>query len=329
MASHTIWTDIARVARLAPTPHNTQPFRLRPRGDDVAEVLLVSERLLPEEDHGNLYVMSAFGIFASTLERAARQFGRALSVDPVVALEPAKLTHASGVVLLGHARLGAACDRAPEEELLASRRTSRLPYRDEPVEVGALAEMVRVTAAGGHRLLTHDAADVVKSLLHLNARAIIDNLQLGSEREEIRGWHRLGATPEHGDGLWQKPMNQPAWELWTAFAMPRAFAIPGLRDFAVHRYLKTQAGTRHVALLCGAFATWPELVAAGRTLMELWLVMATHRIYMQPFGSMLTNPVYAEELVRRFQVRDCWLIFRFGYSDVPPAAPRLESILLP
>jgi len=46
MALQTIWTDIARVARLAPTPHNTQPFRLRPTGDDVAEILLVSERLL-------------------------------------------------------------------------------------------------------------------------------------------------------------------------------------------------------------------------------------------------------------------------------------------
>jgi hypothetical protein len=27
-------------------------------------------------------------------------------------------------------------------------------------------------------------------------------------------------------------------------------------------------------------------------------------------------------------VDDCWLVFRFGYSDVPPRAPRLESILI-
>ena len=34
--------------------------------------MLLTERLLPAEDHGNLYVTSAFGVFAVALERAAR-----------------------------------------------------------------------------------------------------------------------------------------------------------------------------------------------------------------------------------------------------------------
>jgi hypothetical protein len=38
--------------------------------------------------------------------------------------------------------------------------------------------------------------------------------------------------------------------------------------------------------------------------------------------------VYSAEIARRFGVDDCWLVLRLGYSDVPPRAPRLESILL-
>ena len=62
--------------------------------------------------------------------------------------------------------------------------------------------------------------------------------------------------------------------------------------------------------------------------MELWLEMANHDVYMQPMGSMLTNPRYAAEIARRFDVSDCWLVLRLGYSDEPPRAPRLKNILI-
>jgi hypothetical protein len=322
------WDGIAGLARCAPTPHNTQPFRIRPRGMADAELVLVADRLLPEEDHGNLYVASSFGIFASTMERAGRHFGISVRTSPVDSLDVGALTRRSGSVVVGHARIEGACPREPADDLLAARRTSRLPYHDRPIDPAAIATLVRTAEASGHRMLVESDPNVVGPLLRLNAAAIIDNLQLDSEREEIRKWHRLGETPEHGDGLWQTPMNQPAWELRSAFAVPWMFSLPGLRAFAIHRYLKTQAGTRYVGLLCGPFARWPELVVSGRMLLDLWLSMTASGIYMQPFGSMLTNPVYARMIAERYEVGDCWLIFRLGHSDPPPRSPRLASILI-
>jgi len=61
--------------------------------------------------------------------------------------------------------------------------------------------------------------------------------------------------------------------------------------------------------------------------MAFWLEMAAHDVYMQPMGSMLTNAKYVDAIARQFDVDDCWLVFRFGYSDVPPRAPRLRSIV--
>jgi len=323
------WERIADLARLVPTPHNTQPFRIIPRDASRAELVLLTERLLPREDHGNLYVTSSFGAFAVALERAAAHCGIALGVEPVAALDPDGLEARGPRVVLGTAEQRGPA-RSEPAELLAARRTSRLPYHDRAIDPGALAAMASVVERGGHRLLVHDDPAVVASLLRLNAEAVIDNLLLEDEREEIRGWYRFGATPDAGDGLWQVPLNQPAWEIRAAFATPWLFQWPGFRQFGVWRYLRTQRGTRHIALVCGAFRTWPELYAAGRMLMAFWLEMARHGVYMQPMGSMLTNPRYAAEIARRFAVQGdtCWLVLRMGYSDEPPRAPRLTDILL-
>jgi hypothetical protein len=322
-----VWERIGSLARLAPTPHNTQPFRIRPRGER-AELVLLTERLLPREDHGNLYVAASFGTFAVSLELAALHFGHELHVTPVSELHTDGLEGRGPEVVVGHAELGS--ERVPQATaaLLEARRTSRLHYHDRAIDPAALSALSRVASSYGHRFIEHGDANIVDPLLKLNAEAIVDNLQLDGEREEIRGWHRLGPTPEFGDGLWQEPMNQPAWELWSAFAVPSAFKLPGLRGFAVQRYLKTQRGTKHIALFCGRFKLWPELYQAGRMLHDIWLEMARHEIYMQPMGSMLTNPHYIAEIARRFGCDDCWLVLRLGYSDPPPRAPRLERILV-
>jgi hypothetical protein len=321
------WEEIASLARLAPTPHNTQPFRILPHGDR-ADLVLLTERLLPREDHGNRYVVSAFGIFTATLERAARHFGYEVSVEPIAALDPDGLETRGPRVVLGEGRITGRRTPDAQGDLLDARRTSRLPYHDRAVEPDALRAFAAVAAAGGHRLIEHGDAAVVGPLLRLNAEAIIDNLELADERKEIRQWTRLGATPAFGDGLWKAPMNQPAWELWSAFAVPWMFRLPWMRGFAIRRYLATQRGTRNIALLCGRFQHWPDLYAAGRILQTLWLEMAARNVYMQPMGSMLTNPTYAREIARRFGCDDCWLVFRLGYSDPPPRAPRLERIVL-
>src|SRR5947207_15184033 len=99
------WHAIGELARLAPTPHNTQPYRIRPLAGDRAELVLVCDRLLPAEDAGNAYVLSAFGIFAATLEHAARANGFAVTVISEPAIDGASLHRRSGDVVVGRATL--------------------------------------------------------------------------------------------------------------------------------------------------------------------------------------------------------------------------------
>jgi hypothetical protein len=322
------WAEIAELARRAPSPHNTQPFRIRPRDATRAEIVLLCERLLPREDHGNLYMASSAGIFMAAIERAGAHLGQRVSCHAVEGFEPGPLERTDEPRCIGYAEVTGTLAPVAQPELLELRRTSRLPYDDRLVDPDVIQNMTSALGAFGQRLIVVSDRDAVTRLLELNIEALLENLTIDIERREIEGWYRYGPTPEHGDGLWEKPMNQPAWESRLAFLTPRVFRWPGLREFAARRYLRTQRGTRHIGLIMGAFSAWPELVQAGRGLLELWLTMARHGVYMQPFGSMLTNPAYARRLADDFGVGDCWLLFRFGHSEAPPRAPRLESILL-
>jgi hypothetical protein len=122
-------------------------------------------------------------------------------------------------------------------------------------------------------------------------------------------------------------MNQPRWEMRLALRYPRLLLLPGISSIARRQCLRAQAATRHVALLRGPFGSWLDLVEAGRMLMQLWLSMTRRGVYMLPFGSMVTNAGCKDYLHERFSAEDIWFVLRFGYSAVPPKAPRLDSVL--
>ena len=137
--------DRSRAWPRRPTTRSRSGFV--PRGPERAELVLLTERLLPREDHGNLYVASAFGIFAATLERAARHFGHEVTVEPVGAAGPRQPRGPRAAQSCsGEARITGRRPPAPQADALDARRTSRLPYHDRAVDPDALARLRRVAA---------------------------------------------------------------------------------------------------------------------------------------------------------------------------------------
>jgi len=321
------WQQLAELARLAPTPHNTQPFRIRPLSARVAQIVILRERMLPVEDTDNLYVLSSFGIFAETLACAGRHLGLTLATTLAEAIEPAAIGPGTGPVVLGCVEIEGRCAAEEHRTVLEARRTSRLPYEDRRVDSRALDEFTCIAASHGHRFESFTDPAVVQDVLRRNVRALLENNRKTAELAELRRWIRIADTPAIGDGLWPGPMNQPRWEMRLALKFPRLFLLPGISSLATAKYLRTQAGTRHVAIIRGPFESWPDLVVAGRMLMQLWLSMTRHGVYMLPFGSMITNSDCNRHLREAFGADDIWFILRFGYSPVPPKAPRLASVL--
>ena len=74
-------------------------------------------------------------------------------------------------------------------------------------------------------------------------------------------------------------------------------------------------------------ATATPLRSAACALAALWTAMTVHGISLHPYGSTLTNPWHARQVADRFGVQDGWLLVRFGTGVVPPASPRLVSVV--
>src|SRR5262245_52901793 len=173
-----VWDQLCDLARRAPSPHNTQPFRLRPTSADRADLVVVCDRLLPVEDRRNRYVLSACGLFVDALERAGDAVGVAVDVELRSDVEPAALTLDSGTVVVGTVRGSPDGPAEPSAAYpLERRRTSRLPYDGRAVPAERIEELEAIAVSFGHRLHVDSTDEGVDWVLRQNVLAIIDNLQ--------------------------------------------------------------------------------------------------------------------------------------------------------
>ena len=69
-----------------------------------------------------------------------------------------------------------------------------------------------------------------------------------------------------------------------------------------------------------------DFTTATSTVAMLTAIPVAHGLYLQPFGSVITNPTSHGRLAERLEVpegdRDLWLLLRLGYSAEPPRSPR-------
>ena len=175
---------------------------------------------------------------------------------------------------------------APEEQrtLLEARAPRDCPDEDRLVAPQALAAFARIAAESGHCFESFAQAATVRDVLQRNVT------RGAGEQSQGRGARGSRATldPHRGYAGHRRravvgPDEPPPWEM-RRHRPPRLFLLPGIASLARAKYLRTQAGTREVAILRGPFQSWPELVEAGRMLMRLWLSMTGHGVYMLPFG---------------------------------------------
>ena len=75
------WLRIAPYAQRCPSPHNTQPFRLRIVDERIAELVFLPRRGLPTADPLGRFTWLTAGIFAEICSSAAHGEGFELTAD--------------------------------------------------------------------------------------------------------------------------------------------------------------------------------------------------------------------------------------------------------
>jgi nitroreductase len=300
--------EMLRAATLAPSMHNSQPWRFRVlRADQTIELYADPSRMLKHADPHGRAVHIACGAALFNLRLAVAVAGR----ESAVRLFPAP----GQPQLLAALRLAGPCRPSEADAELhaaiAARHTNRRPFSNRPLPPGVLAELVEAASAEGATLHLPDDAETAR-LLYLVSDAERDLAADPGYRAELARW--VGGNRDR-DGIPSDALG------------PRdpAGRTP-VRDFAPDRhealgYAWFEEAPR-LAVLSTAGGTRKDWMHAGQALQRVLLTATLRGIAAAP----LTQPLETADawLVRdpRAGIEQPQMILRFGYGLPVPASPR-------
>ncbi len=300
--------ELLRTAALAPSMHNTQPWRFGfLRASQTIELYADPSRMLAYSDPHGRAVHIACGAALFNLRLAIAAAGR----EPVVRLLP----DPAEPMLLAVLRLGVPYRAGQtEEELHAAipeRHTNRQPFSNRAVPSGVLAELLEAAVAEGASLHLPDRPEAAR-LLYLVRDAERNLLADPAYHAELARW--VGGTRDR-DGIPGSALGPrdpgggtPVRDFLAGEHQPASYAW--FEDNPQLAVLSTPSGSR---------ADW---LRAGQALQRVLLTATTHGIAVCP----LTQPL---ETADAWLVRDPregndlpQMILRLGYGLPVPGTPR-------
>jgi nitroreductase len=333
------WLSLLETAVRTPSPHNVQPWRLRPLDDREADLLIERRRTLPKEDTTGSFIILTMGMFVEALNVLAAN--RSLALGWTLQHAPdwyaKEILRPDGEELMHFARLRLSpgdglVKPTYDDSLFFRRRTSRISLLPRPIEESASRALTDLARKWGQRYEQITDAAKIERILRRNIEALFEDLNSPDYHDEIVGWFRFTdrSARRTRDGLDYRCMNSSRAAFWAAARMPRLLLLPFTRQLLTRVYRKQLGVVPTLGLLAGPFWKPGSAFATGRFLMRFWLEAARHNLYMHPYGNLVTNRPAAEWCREETGVEGIWLVFKIGYSEEPPASYRrtAEEVLV-
>src|SRR5262245_20734958 len=202
--ANTVWQQIGRHARAAPSPHNTQPFRLKIIDDREAEVVFLPRRGLYVADPLGRFTWLTAGIFVEICSIAAHGLGYEIDVAFDYSPMYPGNDHATPQTVC-HLRLARVDRPVPDLDasLILARHTSRLAYDGTVCPPAVIDELKAEAGRFAHAFETRTDAQAIRWVVELNRQALFHDLDDDALRQELIGWLRFSEREERltHDGL--------------------------------------------------------------------------------------------------------------------------------
>jgi hypothetical protein len=324
---NTPWEPIIQTALRTPSPHNTQPWRLRIGDERHATLFMEAARTLPDEDTTGQFLRCAMGMFLESLRIVSANAGF-LMRHTLIEAEPR-------APLLAFAELELEPGSEPSpypDDLFQIRRTSRLPSTGARIDPQLTARLTEEATGHGHRYYRFEDPALIESIIDENIRAVFHDLNVRTYHDEIARWFRYSdeEAQSKADGLDYRCMRVPAAELKLMRDLPQIMRWPLTRGIARRRYRGQLGKVSSIGVIAGPFFSDAASVDAGAYLMRFWLELARHSLFIHPFGNLVTNPEAKVRIRELTGIDDIWLVFRIGYTNAPPQSFRrpLHEVLI-
>lgn len=326
-------------AILAPSPHNRQPWLIQLQGENAMTVYCDPERLLPETDPFNRQITVGIGAFLELLRMAAAQDGYRLDVTLFPEGEPQPNLDGRPIAEIRFQKSLAPIDDSLFE-FVPARRTNRHVFTNRQVDQTLLTSLAdsQIENSTQYGFAAHD--EQIASLRGLCRDGW--TAEIGTPRTHHEGTKltRVGAKAVNAnpDGI---SLSGPMME---ALRLSGTLTSKKMNDETSTAYREIKKFYQDLIETAQSFA-WiittdnsrVSQIKAGGNWLRLHLAATREGLAFQPLSQILQEfPEMAEYYSRVHELLDVEPprviqgLFRLGYADTPPAAPRwpLDSRLI-
>jgi nitroreductase len=312
--------DLIRYAMLAPSGHNTQPWKFRAAGERIDVVADLSRRT-PVVDPDDHHLFVSIGCAAENLALAACATG----LPGELRFDAAN----AGSAVFEFSR-GAAAP-SPLFDAIPRRQSSRDEYDGRPVSSADLRTLADAAAVPGVDLVLitdrPQIARVRELVIAGNSMQMADKAFV----RELRGWMRFSPRQalRTGDGLFTATTGNPILPAWLG---PIVFDLALKADAENDNYARQIASSAGIAVFVGEKADHEHWVLAGRAAQRFALQATALGLKCafinQPVEVARLRPELAS--LAGLPGRRPDLVIRYGYGPVMPYATRrpVEAAML-
>jgi hypothetical protein len=315
--------EIIRYATLAPSGHNTQPWKFSIDGSSI-RIFPDFTRQLPvvDPDHRELYI--SLGCALENLVIAARHAGYDSEVEYFPAGEPAEC------LLVTLKRINTAKDDALFQAI-PERHTNRREYNKQQIPTADLKKLESAPKENGVTSLLLTEPRAIEQVIELVKEG--NNIQMNNDAfmDELVSWIRFSdaEAEKHLDGLALRAMGRSPAPGWLGRMFMNLFASAKSQSTTDEKNIKSSSA---LMLLVSENNDKKSWVDVGRSFERIALTLTTLNIKNAHLNQPCETPQLKTQLQQQLALGSSHpqLLLRIGYAEPLPHAPRrtVEQVLI-
>jgi hypothetical protein len=310
--------ELVRFASLAPSGHNTQPWRFSHRAG-LVRIAANPARRTPVVDPDDHHLFVSLGCATENFVIAASAAGHHCDV----------VSKAIGAEL----RMSATAPRTnPLLAAIPRRQSTRSRFDGRPIAGPALASLEAAAAGDGVSLRILTGSKQREAILELIVAGNDAQMDDPAFVAELKHWIRFNAPAAlaHGDGLYSRCSGSPALPSWVG---DRFFGMVFKKTDEDAKYVAQIRSSPGIAIFTGDNADPDHWMRVGRSFERFALQATALDIRLAMINQAVEVPAVRTELASLIGIKGKRpdLVVRFGYAPPMPMSLRrpINAVVVP